>query len=102
MDWSGEENRDMVTLRTKKKLREWMCNAATDGWCADWACVTPAPLTTSVQLISKDHDEDIVNLEHYEILPKGRSTVSVQEDFDNINSASSDSCLPIWERCGAL
>ena len=65
-DWSGEENRDMVTLRTKKKLREWMCNAATDGWCADWACVTPAPITTSVQHISKDHDEDIVNLEHHE------------------------------------
>ena len=57
-----------------------MCNAATDGWCADWACVTPAPKITSVQHISEDHDEDIVNSEHNENLANTaevRSTVLV-------------------------
>ena len=55
-----------------------MCNAATDGWCADWACVTPAPKITSVQRLSEDHDKDIVKLEHNENLAttaEGRSTV---------------------------
>ena len=97
MDRSGEESRDMVTLRKKNMLRDWMCTAATDGWCADWACVTPVPKITSVHHINEDHDEDIVNLKHDENLAnaaKGRSTVLVQEDFDDTNSASNDSLSP--------
>ena len=68
-----------------------------DGWCADWACVTPAPKTISVQHICKDHDEDTVNLEQNDILAntvERRSTVPVQEDFEDMNSASSDSLSP--------
>ena len=64
LDRSGEESRDMVTLRKKNMLEDWMRNAATDSWCADWACVTPAPKTTSVPHICEDHDEDTVRLEH--------------------------------------
>ena len=87
----------MVTLRKKNMLRDWMSNAATDGWCADWACVTLAPTTISVQHICEDHEEDTVHLEHHENLAntvEARSTVSGQVDFDDINSASSDSLSP--------
>ena len=61
MDRSGEESRDMVTLRKKDMLREWVCNAATDGWCADWACVAQEPKVTFVHKIGGD--EDAVYLE---------------------------------------
>ena len=53
--------------------------------------------TKSVQHICEDHDEDTMHLEHHENLAntvEGRSTVLVQEDFDDINSASSDSLSP--------
>ena len=72
---SGEGSSDMVTLRKQNVLRDWMCNAATDGWCVEWACETPAPKTLSVQHKCEDHDQDTMKL-----------TV----------------CFPIWERCGAL
>ena len=62
LDRRGEESRDMVTLRKKNMLRDWMSNAATDGWCADCSCVTLAPTTISVQHICEDHDEDTVHL----------------------------------------
>ena len=62
MDRSGEVSRDMVTLR-KRTCSEWMCNATTDGRCADWACVDPEPKVTSGQLVGGDCDEDAVNLE---------------------------------------
>ena len=68
LDRRGEESRDMVTLRKKNMLRDWMSNAATDGWCADCSCVTLAPTTISVQHICEDHDEDTVHLEHHENL----------------------------------
>ena len=45
-----------------------MSNAATDGWCADWACVTPAPMTISVQHPCEDHAGDTVPSEHHENL----------------------------------
>ena len=63
MDRSGEESRDMVTLRKKDMLREWVCNAARDGWCADWACVAPEPKVTSVQQKGGDNDKDTLFLE---------------------------------------
>ena len=63
IDRSGEESRDMVTLRKKDMLREWVRIAATDGWCADWACVVPEPKVTSVQRFGGDYDEDAVFLE---------------------------------------
>ena len=50
-------------------LRDWMRDVATDGWCADWACVTMAPTTISVQHISEDHNEDTVHLENLKIWP---------------------------------
>ena len=56
--------------------------------------MTPAPTTISVQHMCEDHDEDTVHLEHHEILAntaEGRSTVLVQEDFDD---ALSDSLSP--------
>ena len=62
-DRSGEESLDMVTLRKKDMLREWVRIAATDGWCADWACVVPEPKVTSVQRFGGDYDEDAVFLE---------------------------------------
>ena len=74
-----------------------MCNAATDGRCADWACVTPEPKVTSVQHFGEDHDEGTVNLEQNERwanTAEGRSTVLVQEDFEDINYASGDSLSP--------
>ena len=86
LDGSGEKSRDVVISRKKNMLREWMCNAATNGWCADWACVTPEPKVTSVQQKGEDHDEDTENLEQKEILAntaEGRSTVSVQDDFED-------------------
>ena len=49
LDRRGEDSSDMVTLRKKNMLRDWMCHAATDGWCTDWTCVTPALKTKSVQ-----------------------------------------------------
>ena len=87
-------------------LRDWMRHAATDGWCADWACVTPATTTISVHHTCEDHDEDTVHLENHEMLAntvEWRSTVFVQEDFDDTNSASSDSLSPdlgeVWALC---
>ena len=59
--------------------------------------MTPAPKTISVQHFCEDHDDHTVHLEHHEILAntvEGRSIVLVQEDFDDINSASSDSLSP--------
>ena len=87
-----------MTLRKKNMLRDRMSNATTHGWCADWTCVvTLAPTTISVQHICEDRDEDTMHLEHHEILAntvEKRSTVLVQEDFDDINFASSDSMSP--------
>ena len=40
----------------------------TDGWCADWACVTPAPETISVQHLCEDHEDDTVHSERRENL----------------------------------
>ena len=71
MDRSGE-------ISEKNLCRDRMCNAATYGWCADWACVTLASKITFVQHRSEDHDEDIVNLGHNENLANAdeeRSTV---------------------------
>ena len=65
MDRSGEESRDMVTLLKKDMLRKWVCNAAKDGWCADWACVAQEPKVTSVQHMGGD--EDAVYLEQKNI-----------------------------------
>ena len=78
-------------------LKDSMHNAATDGRCTDWACVTLASKTTSVQHTCEDHDEDTMHLEDQENLAKmveGRSIVFVQEDFDDINFASSASLSP--------
>ena len=75
-------------------LRDWMSNAATDGWCTDWACVTPAPMTISVQHLCEDHDGDTVPSEHHENLANtvgDCDTVLVQEVIDDFNSASNDS-----------
>ena len=58
--------------------------------------VTPAPKTISEQHTCEDHDEGTVHLEHHENLAKGRSTVLVHKDFDDIHSASSDSLSPDW------
>ena len=68
----------MVTLRKKNMLREWVCHAATDGWCADWARGAPEPKVTSVQHICEDHDEGTVHLEHQENFANtvGRRSVS--------------------------
>ena len=92
LDRRSEDSSDMVTLRKKNMLKDWMRNAATDGWCTDWVCVTLAPKTTSVQQIGEDHDEDTVNLEMNEMLAnpaEESNTTFVQEDFEDINSASS-------------
>ena len=56
--------------------------------------MTPAPKTISVQHKCEEHDTHTVHLEHHENVAEGRSTESVQEDFDDINSASSDSLSP--------
>ena len=93
----GEDSSDVVTQRKKNMLWDWMSNAATDGWCADWACVTPAPKTISVQHTCEDNGDDTVHLEHHENLAntvEGRNTVLVQEFVDDFNSASSDSLSP--------
>ena len=58
---------------------------------------TPATTTISVHHTCEDHDEDTVHLENHEMLAntvEWRSTVFVQEDFDDTNSASSDSLSP--------
>ena len=97
LDRRGEDSSDMVTHRKKNMHRDWRSNAATDGWCADWACVTPAPKTISVQHICEDHEDDTVSSEHHDKLASTvgmRNTVLVQKDFDDINSASSDSLSP--------
>ena len=52
MDRSGEESRDMVTLRKKHMLNGWLA-----------ACVTPVPKIPSGH-IGEEHDEEILNLEH--------------------------------------
>ena len=78
-------------------LRDWVRNAATDGWCIDWACATPAPMTMTVQHLCEDHDGDTAPSGHHDNLANtigGRSTVLAQEDLDDINSASSDSLSP--------
>ena len=81
----GEGSREMVTLRQKNMLRDWMCDAATDGWCAEWACVTPEPKVTSVQHIGGDYDEDAVFLEQKKFLTETEkqatflSTLAAQE-----------------------
>ena len=49
LDRRSEDSSDMMTLRKKNMLGDWISNAATDGWCTDWACVTPAPMTISVE-----------------------------------------------------
>ena len=93
----SEDSSDMMTLRKKNMLRDWMSNAATDGWCTDWACVTPAPMTISVQHLCEDHDADTVPSEHHENLANTVGecdTVLVQEVIDDFNSASSDSLSP--------
>ena len=59
--------------------------------------MTPSPKTISVQQKCEDYDEDTMHLEHHGNLAnlvEGRSTVLVQEDFDDIHSASSDSLSP--------
>ena len=83
-DRRGEKSPDMVKLRTKDMLRDWMRHAATDGWCADWACVTPATTTISVHHTCEDHDEDTVHLENHEMLAntvEWRSTVLCPRGF---------------------
>ena len=86
MNRSGEESRDMVTLRKKDTLKEWVCNAATDGWCADWACVAPETKITSVQHTGGDYDEDAVFLEQKNFLAEAErqatllSTWAAQEE----------------------
>ena len=77
MDQCGEESSDMVTLRKKDMLREWVCNAATEGWCADWACVAPEPKVTYVQQTSGDYDEDAVILEHKKLLAETEKQASL-------------------------
>ena len=82
----------MTWCVAEELLRDWMGHAAMDGWCPlYWACVTLAPTTNLVQHVCEDHDEDTMHLEHHENLARTvevRSTVSVQEDFDDINSRS--------------
>ena len=71
-------------------LRDWMRNSATDGWCADWACVTPVLMTITVQHLCEDHDGATVHPVHHENLANTvgmRDTVLVQKDIDDINSA---------------
>ena len=97
LDRRSEDSSDTATLRKKNMLRNWVSNAATDVWCADCACVTPAPKTISVQHSCVDHDGDNAPSGHHENLANtigGRNTVLAQEDLDDINYASSDSLSP--------
>ena len=83
-DRRSEDSSDMATLWKKNMLRDWVSNAATDGWCTDWACVAPAPMITFVQYGCEDHAENTVIWEQNENLANTvevRSTVLVHEGF---------------------
>ena len=73
-------------------LRDWMSNAATDGWCAD--------MTISVQHLCEDHEDDTVHSEHHENLANtlGGATLSQTTLIPRQVTV----CLPISERCGVL
>ena len=86
-------------------LRDLVSDVATDRWCTDWACVTPAPMTKTVQHSCEDNDGDAVLSEHHENLANTVgwcNTLLVQEISTTLIRRQVTVCLSIWERFGAL
>ena len=91
LDRIGEDSSDMVALRKSSWLRDWISNAATDGRCADWACVTPRPYLCNILTRTTTKTPCIWSTMKFRPI---WSRTQHQVDFDDINSVSSGSLFP--------